>query len=382
MCYTCTFSACKVCVKHGKFFAVRGAKGFCDTCYGTILLIETKDEGDDTKVRVDFDDRFTWEYLFKLYWSDLKGKLSLTMEELTGAKSRWSAPIAYARKEKDESSDDLYDANYDDGAGKRRRANPSRKRGKKRQNPQSVCSVTVEDVKVATGNAEKLPKKEPSDGVSLPLNTKWASPELLEFVGHMRDGDQSFISQFDVQALLLEYIKKNDLRDPRRKSQVICDSRLHRLFKKTHVAHFEMLRLLEMHCPVSDASTVNNGNRGDINLNSAQIDASGYGEVADKPYPDRKMRMHRKMERESQSNLNDYAAIDMHNISLIYLRRSLMEDLIDDPMFSDKVSGGFVRIKITDVGQKQDMYRLVKGRIRLQKNTTSGRKRQTLHLRY
>ncbi|KAM3262946.1 hypothetical protein ACQJBY_053222 [Aegilops geniculata] len=360
MCYTCTFSACKVCVKHGKFFAVRGAKGFCDTCYGTILLIETKDEGDDTKVRVDFDDRFTWEYLFKLYWSDLKGKLSLTMEELTGAKSRWSAPIAYARKEKDESSDDLYDANYDDGAGKRRRANPSRKRGKKRQNPQSVCSVTVEDVKVATGNAEKLPKKEPSDGVSLPLNTKWASPELLEFVGHMRDGDQSFISQFDVQALLLEYIKKNDLRDPRRKSQVICDSRLHRLFKKTHVAHFEMLRLLEMHCPVSDASTVNNGNRGDINLNSAQIDASGYGEVADKPYPDRKMRMHRKMERESQSNLNDYAAIDMHNISLIYLRRSLMEDLIDDPMFSDKVSGGFVRIKITDVGQKQDMYRLVK----------------------
>uniref|UniRef100_A0A453JDN4 Plus3 domain-containing protein n=1 Tax=Aegilops tauschii subsp. strangulata TaxID=200361 RepID=A0A453JDN4_AEGTS len=248
MCYTCTFSACKVCVKH-----------------------------------------------------DLKGKLSLTMEELTGAKSRWSAPIAYARKEKDESSDDLYDANYDDGAGKRRRANPSRKRGKKRQNPQSVCS-----------------------------------------------------------ALLLDYIKKNDLRDPRRKSQVICDSRLHRLFKKTHVAHFEMLRLLEMHCPVSDASAVNNGNRGDINLNSAQIDATGYGEVADKLYPDRKKRMHRKMERESLSNLNDYAAIDMHNISLIYLRRSLMEDLIDDPTFSDKVSGGFVRIKITDVGQKQDMYRLVK----------------------
>ncbi|EMS45712.1 Zinc finger CCCH domain-containing protein 20 [Triticum urartu] len=360
MCYTCTFSACKVCVKHGKFFAVRGAKGFCDTCFGTILLIETKDEGDDTKVRVDFDDRFTWEYLFKLYWSDLKGKLSLTMEELTSAKSRWSAPIAYARKEKDESSDDLYDANYDDGAGKRRRANPSRKRGKKRQNPQSACSVTVEDVKVATGNAEKLPKKEPSDGVSLPLNTKWASPELLEFVGHTRDGDQSFISQFDVQALLLDYIKKNDLRDPRRKSQVICDSRLQRLFKKTHVAHFEMLRLLEMHCPVSDASTVNNGNRGDINLNSAQIDATGYGEVADKLYPDRKKRMHRKMERESLSNLNDYAAIDMHNISLIYLRRSLMEDLIDDPTFSDKVSGGFVRIKITDVGQKQDMYRLVK----------------------
>ncbi|KAM0926485.1 hypothetical protein ACQ4PT_003541 [Festuca glaucescens] len=365
MCYTCTFSVCKVCIKHGKFFSVRGNKGFCDTCYGTIVLVEAKDEGGDTtKVKVDFDDRLSWEYLFKLYWLDLKGKLSLTMEELTDAKSRWNAPITYARKEKDESSDDLYDANYDEGAGsdcspgKRKRANASRKKGQRRRKAHSVCNVTVENAEIATGNAESLPKKEPSEGV--PLDSKWASPELLEFVGHMRDGDQSFISQFDVQAILLEYVKKNDLRNPRRKSQIICDSRLHRLFRKTHVAHFEMLRLLEMHFLASDASTVNNGNHETINVNSAQIDDSGYGEITDKPCPGRKKRMHRKIEREPLGNLKDYAAIDMHNINLIYLRRSLMEDLLDDPTFSDKISGGFVRIKITDVGQKQHMYRLVK----------------------
>nr|CAB3497304.1 unnamed protein product [Digitaria exilis] len=44
MCYTCTYSLCKVCIKQGKFFSVRGTKGFCDTCFGTILLIESKDE--------------------------------------------------------------------------------------------------------------------------------------------------------------------------------------------------------------------------------------------------------------------------------------------------------------------------------------------------
>jgi chromatin remodeling complex protein RSC6 len=316
------------------------------------------------QVKVDFDDRLSWEYLFKLYWLDLKGKLSLTMEELTDAKSRWNAPITYARKEKDESSDDLYDANYDEGAGsdcssgKRKRANASRKKGQRRRKAHSVCNVKVENAEIATGNAESLPKKEPSEGVS--LDTKWASPELLEFVGHMRDGDQSFISQFDVQAILLEYIKKNDLRNPRRKSQIICDSRLHRLFRKTHVAHFEMLRLLEMHFLASEASTVNNGNHETINVNAAQIDDSGYGEITDKPCPGRRKRMHRKIEREPLANLKDYAAIDMHNINLIYLRRSLMEDLLDDPTFSDKISGGFVRIKITDVGQKQHMYRLVK----------------------
>ncbi|WVZ55138.1 hypothetical protein U9M48_005840 [Paspalum notatum var. saurae] len=70
--------------------------------------------------------------------------------------------------------------------------------------------------------------------------------------------------------------------------------------------------------------------------------------------------MHRKMEREPQVNLEAYAAVDMHNINLIYMRRSVMEDLIDDATFSDKVRGAFVRIKISGVGQKQDIYRLVK----------------------
>lgn len=359
MCYTCTFSVCKICIKQGKFFGVRGTKGFCDTCFGTIFLIESKDD-DDTKVRVDFDDPNSWEYLFKLYWLDLKGKLSLTMEELTGAKSRWNAPITYARKEKDESSDDLYDANDDDGGGSRKRRCANSSRGRKRRKAHSNRTIAVENVEISTGDAGSLPKKEPSEGVLLPPDTKWASPELLEFVGHMRDGDQSFISQFDVQALLLDYIKKNDLRDPRRKSQIICDSRLHCLFRKTHVAHFEMLRLLEMHFLVSDASTVNNGSHVDIKPNSARIDASGYCEMTEKLSPHRKKRMHGKMEREPLANLNDYAAVDMHNMNLIYLRRSLMEDLIDDSAFPAKISGGFVRIKISGLGQKQDMYRLVK----------------------
>jgi hypothetical protein len=46
MCYTCTYSLCKGCIKQKpvKFFGVRGNKGFCDTCYSTILLIESKDD--------------------------------------------------------------------------------------------------------------------------------------------------------------------------------------------------------------------------------------------------------------------------------------------------------------------------------------------------
>ncbi|ONL92858.1 Zinc finger CCCH domain-containing protein 19 [Zea mays] len=202
--------------------------------------------------------------------------------------------------------------------------------------------------------------KVPNEPVSLAANTKWASPELLEFIGHMRNGDQSFISQFDVQTLLLDYIKKNNLRDPQRKSQIICDSRLHFLFRKARVAHFEMLKLLEMHFLTNETSTVTNSSQVTINLNSAHVDTNGHNDTAAKVSPDKRRRIYRKMERDTQVNLEDYAAIDMHNINLIYMRRSLMEDLVDDVKFSDKIHGGFVRIKISDVCQKQDIYRLVK----------------------
>lgn len=66
-------------------------------------------------------------------------------------------------------------------------------------------------------------------------------------------------------------------------------------------------------------------------------------------------------EREPQNNLSKYAAIDVHNINLIYLRRDMMESLIDDkPNFHDKVVGSIVRIRISSIDQKPDVYRLVK----------------------
>ncbi|CAN6308317.1 unnamed protein product [Urochloa humidicola] len=391
MCYTCTYSLCKVCIKQGKFFSVRGTKGFCDTCFGTILLIESKDE---SATKVDFDDILSWEYLFKLYWLDLKGKLSLTLEELTSAKNRWNVPVTSARKEKDESSDDLYDVNNDDGAGsdcssrKRRRGNSTRKKVRKRRKVDSDCSIAAKKVELPINDAGILPTEVPNGQVPLPVpvdtkvpnervplpvvmevqhervpltvDTKWASSELLEFVGHMRDGDQSFVSQFDVQTLLLEYIKKNNLRDPKRKSQIVCDARLHRLFRKSRVAHFEMLKLLEMHFLTNETPKVSDNSQVTINASSAQVDANGYSDMATKSSPEKRRRMHRKMDREPQVNLEAYAAIDRHNINLIYMRRSVMEDLVDDATFSDKIYGAFVRIKISGVGQKQDIYRLVK----------------------
>ena len=46
------------------------------------------------------------------------------------------------------------------------------------------------------------------EDISSPGKTELASEELLEFVVHMKNGDKSVLSQFDVQALLLECIRQ------------------------------------------------------------------------------------------------------------------------------------------------------------------------------
>ncbi|XP_074571384.1 uncharacterized protein LOC141827934 [Curcuma longa] len=348
MCYTCTYSVCKACITRANFFSVRGQKGFCETCYKTIMLIESNEEANEEKIRVDFDDKSSWEYLFKVYWLTLKGKVSLTIEELSNARSSWKGSGTCLCK--DETSVELYDANGDqeacsDGSSKH-------------------CQNISPRKRVGRGSKRSIDKDHPAKGIerekkSFSEDNRWASPALLEFVAHMKDGDDSVLSQFDVQALLLKYIKQNNLRDPRKKSQIVCDERLKHLFGKERVGHFEMLKLLESHFLIKEVHQIGtDDNQGVMDSDCGQMDDE-YSNLTNIGSDKRQKNRRRFGEREHQSNLDDYAAIDVHNINLVYLRRNLMEDLIDDAKFTEKVVGSFVRIRISAAGQKQEMYRLV-----------------------
>ncbi|XP_010919390.1 uncharacterized protein [Elaeis guineensis] len=352
MCYTCTYSLCKVCIREANFFSVRGSKGFCETCYSTVILIESNENGNENKAAVDFNDRNSWEYLFKEYWLDQKRKLVLTLEELKNAKNLWKGSGVSAYN--GESSDELYNANDDQedssesSSGYHDGSASSRKKVRKHRN-------TVDD--------ESSAKEVDGEMTSMPEYPEWASQELLEFVVHMKNGDKSVLTQFDVQALLLEYIKRNNLRDPRKKSQIVCDQRLQNLFGKARVGHFEMLKLLESHFLIKEASQADADDNQAVVIDpdSGQVDAEGYSDTTARMSLDKRRKCRKKIEeREPQTNLDDYAAIDVHNINLIYLRRNLMENLIDDiDSFNEKVVGSFVRIRIPGTGQRQDMYRLV-----------------------
>ncbi|RZR91981.1 hypothetical protein BHM03_00020202, partial [Ensete ventricosum] len=322
----------------------KGVEEVCFVCYG----------GGDLQVcdrrwgRLDFDNRSNLEYLFNVYWLTLKGKLSLTLEELGNAKDTWKGSGTSVYNE--ETSDELIDANDDEEAS-------------------SDNSLGCDDGSNSSRNKFGGHSRKPTDVEGLADNEKkslsedseWATPELLVLVAHMKNGDKSVMSQFDVQALLLEYIKQNKLRDPHRKSQIVCDARLYNLFGKARVGHFEMLKLLESHFLIKEASqaSTHDNQGGTIDSQSGQTDAEEYNNVTG-IVSEKRQKTRKRVETEPQFNLEDYAAIDVHNINLIYLRRSLMEDLINDDTFSKKVVGSFVRIRISGAaGQKQDMYRLV-----------------------
>ncbi|CAL5205657.1 unnamed protein product [Lathyrus oleraceus] len=342
-CYTCTFSLCKGCIKDAVMLCVRGNKGFCETCMKTVMLIEQNEEGNTTG-QVDFDDKSSWEYLFKDYYVDLKEKLSLTFDELAQAKNPWKGSGKLPSK--DESQDELFDATNDKGSDSDSSyENVDLGRSKKRKSKRRAKSRS----------------KRGADGLSTEESSEWASKELLEFVMHMRNGDKSMLSQFDVHALLLEYIKINKLRDPRRKSQIVCDARLQDLFGKPRVGHFEMLKLLESHFFLKEDSQPEDHQGSVVDTEVSHLEGDGNGDTYTKAGKDKKRKSRKKGDgRGLQSNVDDYAAIDNHNINLIYLRRNLVEDLLEDiDKFHDNAVGSFVRIRISGSGQKQDLYRLV-----------------------
>ncbi|CDY47466.1 BnaA09g08750D [Brassica napus] len=336
LCYTCVFSLCKGCAKDAVFFCIRGNKGLCETCMETIKLLEREEQEKKEPAQLDFDDKTSWESLFKDYWIDLKTQLSISPEELDQAKSPQKGNKSHAGKQ-----GTAREIDYVTDEGSDSDSSPKKRKTRSRSKP---------------GSAEKnqSPANKSSSGET------WASKELLDVVAHMRRGDRSFLPSTEVHALLLDYIKKYNLRDPRRKSQVVCDSRLKNLFGKSHVGHFEMLNILDTHFLDKEQQQADNIQGSIVDTDPDYVDLDENVDHPVKSGKDKKRKTRKKGARKGrQSNLDDFAAVDMHNINLIYLRRSLVEDLLEDSTaFEEKVASAFVRLRISG-NQKQDLYRLV-----------------------
>uniref|UniRef100_A0A3B6MWT6 Zinc finger CCCH domain-containing protein 19 n=1 Tax=Triticum aestivum TaxID=4565 RepID=A0A3B6MWT6_WHEAT len=377
MCYTCTFSLCKTCIKETNFISVRGTKGFCETCLNTVMLIENKEEATE-QMDVDFDDKESWWSLFKDYWLNLKEKLPLPYAEVSAARRlnnrSYLSELPEANDEEEANSDSspktrgkkrLKRAAEEDSSKGKGTTRKYTKQGSVSRDakPKKPRGAKARQLSKRASSSDHGPKESESVGTSTSSaeEANWASKELLDFVAHMRNGDKSVLSQYEVQRLVLEYIARENLRDPRGKSMIVCDSWLQSLSGKERVGHFEMLKLLESHFPLAEVSPADiDGNHGGVVDPDPSQDADGNSEASVVMSSEKRRKSRKYDHRALQTNLDDFAAIDNHNIGLIYLRRNLMEELIGDAdTFNEKVLGAFVRIRISGTGQRQDIYRLV-----------------------
>ena len=81
-------------------------------------------------------------------------------------------------------------------------------------------------------------------GITAPVTV---SPELGEIVG------KSDLPRSEVVSKIWEYIKKNNLQDPKDKRTIVADEKLAKIFGKKSATMFEMNKLLSAHIKAKKA---------------------------------------------------------------------------------------------------------------------------------
>lgn len=169
----------------------------------------------------------------------------------------------------------------------------------------------------------------------------WGSKPLINFLSFLGKDTTIKISHYEVECIINEYIQEKKLLDLEKKRKVLCDEKLYSIFRKKSVMKSKIYNLLESHFTENlelsedeDEKTTSSGdNHDDVATCKKQKTL-----ISDRIPHETKMQVR---VRESC-----YASIVSENIKLVYLRRSLVEELMKQPEnFEGKVVGSFVKIK-------------------------------------
>ncbi|CAL5184985.1 unnamed protein product [Lathyrus oleraceus] len=164
----------------------------------------------------------------------------------------------------------------------------------------------------------------------------WGSTSLIQFLESIGRDTSNKISQSDVTEIINDYVKQNNLFNPTKKKRILCDVRLQSLFGKKSIGRFMISRLLESHF------LENCGQSDDDLLFDSEDDE--YACEVPKPAPSERKSQPKKHVVEKPRSC--FAAINPINIKLVYLKRSLVEELLKDlETFETKVVRSFIRIK-------------------------------------
>jgi len=167
----------------------------------------------------------------------------------------------------------------------------------------------------------------------------WGSTSLIQFLESIGKDTSNKISQSEVTQIITDYVNQNNLLHRSKKKRIECDARLNLLFGKKTISRLKISDLLESHfaenCEESDDGFL---------LDSEDDEyAPGACETSKPPSFERKSQPRKYVVEKPRSC---FAAINPFNIKFVYLKKSLVEELLKDPeTFETKVVGSFIRIK-------------------------------------
>ncbi|XP_075110661.1 uncharacterized protein At5g08430 isoform X3 [Nicotiana tabacum] len=320
-CYCCVNAVCNRCILYTEFARIKGKYGFCNDCLKLALLVEENMDVDSEGESVNLRDRETYEGLFREYYETVKEKERFDKSSLFAAKDRVNRDNEYqptsnldeGSEEEDEQLVSDYEGSND---GKPHKRGCKKKRYKLQQ--------------------QKLQRKVKSKKKEF---IGWGSKALVDFLQFIGQDTSETLSQHDVSLLINNYVKKNDLCDPVKKRRIICDARLQTVLGKKKVNIGRIYKLLEAHFAENEQNSEEEELDDDLEENDREIFVAS--EIGKKSDPNKKLTKKYLTPAPSQ-----FAALVPENIKLVYLKKSLVLEMIKLLQSNEnKIIGSFVRVK-------------------------------------
>ncbi|KAF4388980.1 hypothetical protein F8388_026709 [Cannabis sativa] len=196
----------------------------------------------------------------------------------------------------------------------------------------------------------------------------WGSTALIEFLHSIGVDTTHPISQINVNKIVNEYVEsilpssttslmldfsQNGRKKKKNKKKVICDEKLRSLFGKKSINRTMIYKLLESHLAEANDQLYSDDDDA--------IDYLSYANEEERVKEEKREKSHRPKRliveaSASKSNLKScFAAVIPENIKLVYLKRSLIENIMEEEKekekkgepstFETKIVGSFVRTK-------------------------------------
>nr|CAB3475023.1 unnamed protein product [Digitaria exilis] len=295
------YSVCHDCIGHVQFVQLgKQNKGFCSMCLNRAILMEKKADPDPDVEKTDDRDEEIARILFTDYWEITRDKEHLTLVDLEEA-----SVFLRLNSKGGVNSDEhvLADNDVND-----------------QKNP---CKQN----EVNTLLKKKSKRKKTFIG--------WGSEELIGFLLSVGKDTEKPLDKLEIAGVVKDYIKQKNLYHDAKKVCFLCDDRLQPLFARRKVRCKMIRKFLADHLASSAVSE----------------DENSYGSEDDDT-PVMKKRPLNSLEpkiakRVSERSKRCFAALVHKNINLIYLRRTLVINLLSDPdTFERKVVGCFVRLMV------------------------------------